>query len=224
MSFIVEQRPSDSPLVERVMHGHTASAGLAIRPAENHWHLVLTRFVGKTRMLAVGPLTIAGALPYQAGVELLWIKLKLGTFMPHWPFAQLLDTETPFPEATRQTFWLHGSAWQFPTYENADTFVSQLVRAEVLAHDPLVSAVLDHQPTDLSPRTVRYRFLRATGLSQNQIHQLARARWAEGLLRQGRSILDTVAEAGYADQPHLTRALKQWIGYTPAQLQRVAGP
>jgi AraC-like DNA-binding protein len=37
-------------------------------------------------------------------------------------------------------------------------------------------------------------------------------------LRQGVSILDTVEQAGYADQPHLTRSLKRLIGQTPAQL------
>ena len=32
------------------------------------------------------------------------------------------------------------------------------------------------------------------------------------------SSLDTVAQAGYFDQPHLTRALKRYIGLTPAQV------
>jgi AraC-like DNA-binding protein len=76
----------------------------------------------------------------------------------------------------------------------------------------------------MSPRTVRHRFLRATGLSQNQIHQVGRAQQADLLLRQGVSILDTLEEAGYSDQPHLTRSLKHWIGYTPAQLMRLSAP
>jgi hypothetical protein len=220
MGFVIEQRVSDSPYVETVMHGRTASSGTTIRPAENHWHMVLVRYQGETRMLAVGPWTTTGALPYVEGVELLWIKLRLGAFMPHLPTAKLLNSETPLPSAASQSFWLNGSAWRFPDYENADTFVSRLVREEVLAWDPVVSAVLQHQWPELSPRTVRHRFLRATGLSQNQIQQVERAQQAEILLRQGRSILDTVDEAGYSDQPHLTRSLKQWIGYTPAQLIR----
>jgi hypothetical protein len=27
-----------------------------------------------------------------------------------------------------------------------------------------------------------------------------------------------VDAAGYYDQPHLTRSLKQWVGHTPAQI------
>jgi AraC-like DNA-binding protein len=35
---------------------------------------------------------------------------------------------------------------------------------------------------------------------------------------QGVSILDAVHQAGYFDQPHLTRSLKHFIGLTPAQI------
>ena len=41
---------------------------------------------------------------------------------------------------------------------------------------------------------------------------------AAAILRQGLSILDVVYEAGYYDQPHLTRSLKHFIGLTPAQI------
>ena len=220
MGFVVEQRASDSPLVEAIMHGRTVSAGCTIRPAENCWHMVLVRYMDDVRLLVVGPLTIAGVLPYAEGVELLWIKFKLGAFMPHQPVREFVDTETALPGAASQSFWLKGSAWRFPDYENADTFVKRLVREEVLVWDPVVNDVLNNQRPEYSARTVRHRFLRATGVSHNQIQQVERARRAERLLRQGVSILDTVAETGYADQPHLTRSLRQWLGYTPAQLLR----
>jgi len=220
MSFVVEHRASDAPCVESVMHGRTVGDGLTIRPAESHWHLVVTRYHGQTRALVVGPLTAAGQLAYGGDAEILWIKFRLGAFMPHLPLTRLRDTETELPGATGQKFWLKSSTWQLPDFENADTFVSRLMREGVLTWDPLISAALQHQAVGISPRTVRHRFLQATGLSQNQIYQLSRAQRAEQLLRQGVSILDTVAEAGYADQPHLTRALRQWIGFTPAELQR----
>jgi hypothetical protein len=222
MGFIVEQRASDSPYVETVMQGRTASNGTTVRPAECHWHLVLARYQGETRMLVVGPWTTTGVLPYAEGVELLWIKLRLGAFMPHLPTSHFLNRETHLPEAAGNSFWLKSSVWRLPDYDNADTFVSRLVRTGVLAWDPIIDAVLHHEPPEISPRTVRHRFLRATGLSQQQIQQVTRAQRAEILLRQGRSILDTVDEAGYSDQPHLTRSLKQWIGYTPAQLVRLS--
>ena len=122
------------------------------------------------------------------------------------------------------SFWLHGSAWQFPDYENVDIFVNRLAAEEVLVRDPLVNDVLQDRPPELSVRTIRHRFLRATGLTQGQIRQFERARRAAKVLQQGATILDTVFEAGYSDQPHLTRSLKHWIGHTPAQLPRPTVP
>jgi AraC-like DNA-binding protein len=98
------------------------------------------------------------------------------------------------------------------------------VREELLVRDPVVNAVLRDEARDLSPRTVRHRFLQATGLSKNHIQQIQRAQRAATLLEQGLSIADVVYRAGYADQPHLTRSLKQFVGHTPAQLLRPDKP
>jgi methylphosphotriester-DNA--protein-cysteine methyltransferase len=91
---------------------------------------------------------------------------------------------------------LHGSAWQLPNYENVEAFVNRLVRSGVLLHDPIVSAVLADHPLELSPRTVRRRFLRATGLTPGIIRQIERAQQAVSLLEQGFSIRDAVFQAG----------------------------
>lgn len=224
MSLIYEERLSDSPYVETVTQGRTVGNGFSIRPAECHWHMVLVKYNGNTQSLVVGPLTTSGVVHWREGAEMLWIKFKLGTFMPHLPAKNFVDVETILPEAASHSFWLNGSAWQFPDYENADTFVEKLVREDVLVRDPVVSAALQDQLPAMPARTVRHRFLHTTGLSQNDIRQIERAQLAAALLRQGNSILDTVHEIGYFDQPHLTRSLKQWIGHTPAQLIRLNPP
>jgi hypothetical protein len=218
MGFICEARLSDSPFVETVMQGRTTGEGSTIRPAESHWHMVFVKYQGKLQSFVVGPLSTSGVVHYTEGAEILWIKFKLGTFMPHIPVKNCLDLETPMPGAASNSFWLKGSAWQLPDFENADTFVNRLVRKDILVSDPVVNGALQEQPQAVADRTMRYRFLRATGLTQNHIYQIARAQRAAELLRQGLPILETVYEAGYFDQPHLTRALKQWVGRTPAQL------
>lgn len=223
MSFVVQMRESDSPYVETVMYGHTAENGSSMRPATCHWHMVLLKLQGMTRLLVVGPLTSAGVISFDEGAELLWIQFRLGAFMPHLPMRDCLDAETMLPSATRRSFWLKGAAWEFPTPETVEPFIARLAQQELLVRDPLIDAVLQAQPQQVAPRTVRHRFLQATGVTQSHIRQVERAQQAATLLQQGVSILDTVEEAGYFDQPHLTRALKQWIGYTPAQLvQRYA--
>lgn len=224
MSIIIEERWSDSPYVETIMRGRTIAHGSPVRPAECHWHMVFARKDGEARVVFVGPWTTAGITFYAEGAEILWVKFKLGTFMPHLPVRRFLDVETVLPEASSRSFWLKGSAWQYPDYENVETFVKRLVRNDVLIRDPLVDAVLRNRPQELSPRTVRHRFLRATGLTQSSIHQIERAQRAATLLLQGKPISDAVHEAGYFDQPHMTRSLKKWMGHTPAQIMRLGEP
>lgn len=222
MSLIHEERLSDSPYVETITQGWTASAGSVIRPAECHWHMVFVKVNGCVHPLAVGALPSVGRVSWTAGAEILWIKFKPGTFMPHLPAGKLLNKEILLPAAASKSFWLHGAAWQCPDYENVETFVDRLVRDDVLRFDPVVKAALQDQLPEMSLRTVRHRFLQTIGLTQNQVRQIKRAQQAEVLLKQGVSILDTVYEAGYFDQPHLTRSLRQWIGHTPAQLMRLS--
>ncbi len=220
MTILFEQRPADSPYLISVTQGRTVGHGSSLRPAEMCWHLVFSRHEGQTHTVLAGPLSTAGVVHYGDGAEVLWIKFALGTFMPNLPPKVLRDKETELPKAAGSAFWLDSTTWPFPSFENVETFVARLVRQGVLVHDPLVEEVLQDRPADLSPRTLRHRFAQATGLSQRHIRQMHRAFQAQTLLEQGHSILDTVHEAGYYDQPHLTRSLRHFLGVTPAQLAR----
>jgi AraC-like DNA-binding protein len=127
-----------------------------------------------------------------------------GALLPTFPASMVMDRwDLTLPLASSQCFWLNGSAWQFPNFENADAFVNRLVRDGLLVHDPLIDVALREQPYTLSHRTIQRRFLRATGLTYNAVYQIQRARYAMALLKQGLSILDVVEMAGYSDQPHL---------------------
>jgi AraC-like DNA-binding protein len=224
MNIIYEERESDSPYIESIMHGQTMRDGATTRPAEIHWHMVFARHNGNVYSFVVGPWTSSGVVTVPEGAEILWIKFKLGTFMPHLPPNKLRDMETVLAEGASNSFWLKGAAWQLPDYDNVETFVARLVRDDLLARDPVVNAALHDQLPEMAARTVRHRFLRATGLTQSHIRQMQRAQHAAALLQQGTSILDTVFETGYFDQPHLTRSLKRFIGYTPAQIIQLSKP
>ena len=217
--FNMEGRPSDSSLVESVWRTRSETAGSFISAAAVHCGIVLANYQDKTTITVRGPETKATPAAFPAGAEFFGIVFKLGTFMPHLPAKLLMNrNDLNLPEANRNAFWLHGSAWEFPNFENADTFVQRLVREGLLVHEPVVDAALQGQPHDLSLRSVQYRFLHATGLTQSTVYQIQRARQATALLGQGISILDTVYEAGYFDQAHLTRSLKRYMGQTPRQI------
>ena len=219
MSLSFNERPSDSPFVERIWRSHSEHAGSFSSIAVAHWEMVVTKYKGRTTMTIRGPETKATPMEFSVGAEWFGIDFTLGTFMPYLPPAEVMDLhDITLPEASGQSFWLCGSPWQFPNYENADTFIDRLVREGLLVRDAVVDAATKGQPQVLSPRSVQYRFLQSTGLPQRTIRQIERARHAAARLKEGVSILDIVYEAGYSDQPHLTRALKRFIGHTPAQI------
>jgi hypothetical protein len=216
-----EDRPSDSPFIERVWRSRSDRAGVFHSVAACHWEMVVTRHEGKASLTVRGPETKPTAADCPADGEWLAIRFKLGTFMPLLQPHYLRDrNDVWLPHAGSRSFWLQGSAWEYPSFENAETFVDRLVRAGLIAVDHSVTATLHGEPQKLSPRTAQRRFLQATGLTHCAARQIERARHATNLLMQGFSILDTVYDAGYFDQPHLTRSLKRWIGQTPAQILR----
>ena len=180
---------------------------------------------GQTTLTVRGPETRATPADFPAEAEWLGITFKLGTFMPDFLPGGLLDRQdVNLPAGTGKSFWLSGATWEFPTYENADTFVDYLVRAELLVCDPLVEAAMRAAPLDLSPRALQYRFQRATGLTRKAVQQIQRAWQATALLEQGRPILDTAYQLGYFDQAHLTNSLRRYMGQTPAQISQSIQP
>jgi hypothetical protein len=225
MIFTFDERLSDSPFVERIWRTQSERTGDFLSVAAGQWEMVVSKYRGETTVTVRGPETKATPLHVTlVGGEFFGIIFHHGTVLPYLPARDLVDRDVDLPDASGKSFWLNGCAWQFPSYENADTFVDRLVREEMLVHDPIVESALRGEPQELSPRSVQRRFLQATGLTQGAIRKIERARHATMLLQQGVSILHTVERAGYSDQAHLTRALKHLIGKTPAQVINKSEP
>jgi hypothetical protein len=221
MLISFEDRLSDSPFVERIWRSHSDRAGVFLSVAASHFEMAVTRHRGKTFLTLRGPETKATAADCPAEGEWLGIRFKLGTFMPQLTPGHLLDRrDVTLPDATSRSFWLNGSAWEYPDFENAETFVTRLVQKGIIAHDSAVDAAVHGKGQALSLRSAQRHFLRATGLTRCTVHKIERARHATNLLKQGVSILDTVHESGYFDQAHLTRSVKYLIGQTPAEIIR----
>ena len=217
MAVISEEKPSDSPLVESIWHVQAQSDGVDIVVADTSWDMIITQQDGQTKLTVWGPMTQANHIPHVAGSEAIGIRFKLGTYLAQIPTFSSPNSGLALPEAAGESFWLNSSAWEYPTYENVDTFLHRLARNGLIGQDALVAAALQGQ-TDASLRSVQRRFLRITGLTQRYIRAIERAQQAAALLNKGMSILDAVYEAGYADQQHMTKSLRQLLGQTPAQI------
>ena len=221
MFLIFDDRPSDSPLVERVWRCHSERGGPFLSVAASHFEMVVTRLRGRTSLTLRGPETRAAMVNCPAEGEWLGIRFRLGTFTPDWLPRHLLDRrDVTLPDATTRSFWLKGSAWEYPDFADAEAFVARLAKRGVIARDASVSAIVQGQWDAMSMRSAQRHFLRATGMTHSVFRQIERARHATNLLREGVSILDTVYESGYFDQAHLTRSLKYRIGQTPTKIIR----
>jgi hypothetical protein len=216
-----DDRPSDSPFVERIWRCHSTATGPFQSMAEGNIELVFTRLPGQAMATLRGPVTRPTVIDCPADGAWLAIRFTPGTYLPRWPTAMLRDRgDLNFPMTSDGRFWLEGAAWELPSYENAEALVARLARAGVIARSDLVRAALGGDPQPLSRRSVQRHFLRATGVTHERFRQIERARYAADRLRDGVAILDVVHEAGYFDQAHLSRALRRVVGRTPASILR----
>ncbi len=218
MAFVFDYRSPKSSYIQAIWHTQHVGGGSFTSLAGTNMEIVVTKQEGKTSVTVRGPDTQARPADIPKDAEFFGIILKLGSFLPPLPIQNLMNGGVNLPEASSKSVWLHGSAWEIPTFDNADTFIEQLVKDELLVREPVVEATLQGELKNLSVRSVQRRFLRSTGLTYKAVQQIERAHKAMALLQQGKSIIDTTYEMGYFDQSHLTNSLKHFVGQTPAQI------
>ena len=219
MTFVFDYKSSGSIMVEAIWHTQHVGGGSFMSTAGTNMEMVVTKQEDKTTITVRGPETQARPADIPVDADFFGIIFKVGTFVQPLPTSQIINGGVNLPDASSKSFWLNGSAWEFPTFENADVFVDRLIREDLLVREPIVEAVLQGElKDDLSLRSIQRRFLQSTGLTQKAVQQIDRAKKALVLLQQGKSILDTTYELGFFDQSHLTNSLKHFIGQTPAQI------
>ena len=221
MFFVIRERLSDLSCIERVWAAHNTRAGEFLSVAAANCELVVSRYRNETSLTVRGPETRMSPADCPRDGEWLCIRFKVGTFLPQFPPTSLRDRrDVTLPDTSRRAFWLNGSMWEYPTFENADTFIARLLQKGIVVCDRTVEATVRGELSPASPRSAQRHFLRATGITHATFRTIERARYATNLLREGTPIADVVHLAGYFDQPHLTRSLKYLVGQTPTEIAR----
>jgi hypothetical protein len=220
--FEFDTDAASSPLVQQVWQTRSAPDPSFISVAVSHWEMVVTRQDGTAELTVLGPETRATTASIPPDAAFLGIQFSLGTFMPSLPPGGLVDGAVTLEPATKRSVWLDGYRVELPGPDDVDLFVARLVRRGLLTHDPVPPAVLRGEVPSISARSVQRRVARATGLTHGAIRQIRRAERAVRMLADGRPTLDVVHQAGYADQPHLTRSLRRFAGQTPAEIATAA--
>jgi hypothetical protein len=214
-----EERYSTSHYVERVWRCHSRHGGTFLSMPEGNIELVISRLPDLVMVTLRGPVTRAAQMECPPDGEWLAIRFRLGTWLPQFPTATLFDRQDlNLPIMSGDRFWFTGLSWEIPTFDNAEDFVARLARAGIIVRSHIVDAAVEGDERWMSQRSVQRHFVRATGMTLSTLQQIQRARRAANLLVGGHPILDAAFEAGYYDQAHLTRSVKQLLGTTPKKL------
>ncbi|MBO9576918.1 MAG: helix-turn-helix transcriptional regulator [Sphingobium sp.] len=216
-----DHRPSTSPYVERIWRSRSRQGGMFLSMAESSIEIVFTRLPGFSAVTLRGPVSRGVPVECPPNGEWLAIRFRLGTYLPRIPTATLIDHQSVhLPVLPDGRFWLCGEAWEIPSWDTAEDLVARLARAGIIALSPATDAAIERNVDHLSRRSVQRHFRHVTGMTFSSYVQIERARHAASLLAGGSSVLDATFDAGYFDQAHLTRSVKQLIGITPARLLR----
>ena len=111
-----EERPSDSPFVERIWMTRSEQSGSFTSISTAFWSMVIARVNGRISISFHGPETGATRKEFPAGAEWFGIAFKLGTFVPDILPGSFIDRFIVLSEPSRSSFSLGHSAWQFPNF------------------------------------------------------------------------------------------------------------
>jgi hypothetical protein len=216
MGVHVRQRESESILVDSVTHAtYDDDPVVDLITPDGLWDIVVVKHQGKVDVIQSGLITRPFVLPYGAGDEYLSISFRPGVYMPRMPGLKMTDRAIVRPAPSRRAFQIDCDSIEIPTFENADGLVDRLISKGIIVKDDVVAAVAEGRPTPASLRTLERRFKWTLGLTAKQLEQIHRARDAVNLLRQGRRAIEVALDLGYADQAHLTRSLRRFMGKPP---------
>ncbi|HSX06807.1 MAG TPA: helix-turn-helix domain-containing protein [Candidatus Saccharimonadia bacterium] len=189
-----------------------------IVPADPCTSIILVQSDTSAEVIIRGPETAPRSEILLPGYTWIGIRLRPGVQIKNFPAQQLTDSFQIVPADTNGHFQFEGSLLQFPSFSNAEQLITQMHDLGYVSGKGLNSK---ESPERVMSSKSYYRFVkRSTGLPPYKLHQLQRMSEALDLLREGMSAATVASELGFADQAHLTRAAKQFLGYTPKELLR----
>lgn len=189
-----------------------------IVPADPCVSIILVQSDASAEVIIRGPETAPRSEILLPGYTWIGIRLHPGVQLKSFPTQQLTDSFRILPADSNGQFQFEGTLLQFPSFSNAQELIKQMHDLGYISGKALNS---QESPQKVMSSKSYSRFVkRSTGLAPYKLYQLQRMSEALRLLRQGTPAVTVASELGFADQAHLTRAAKQFLGYTPKELVR----
>lgn len=211
-----QERSSDSRFVASVWRGSTTALTARTVIADPCISIVFVSDNKGNRVVLEGPKTKPKHVLLQAGFTCTAIRLQPGVFLKGFTTLQLIGKPLTFPAGNDWRISFDGVPMQFAGYDHAEQFVEQLRSTGYLRYHELP----EHAGIvgEFSRRTYSRLVQRITGLPPYKLYQLQRMHQVLRLLKDGMSAVDVASELAFADQSHLVRASKRFLGRTPSQL------
>jgi hypothetical protein len=216
--LIWKERPSALEAIDSVWTGAASEITPRTVLADPCTSLILVKSKDSSEVILRGPETKPRGDILVPGYTWTGIRLKPGIQLKNFPTQQFTDKFRTLPGDSNGYFEFEGTKLQFPDFGNVEQLIEQMYDLGYISGKVLDSQELPKQ--DMSPKSYSRYVKRSTGLSPYKLHQLQRMAEAFRLLRQGMPAAAVASELGFADQAHLARAAKQFLGHTPKELLR----
>lgn len=213
-----EERAGRSPLLRTVWRAAVETPGSYSVTGSEYWGLsFIRRQDGELAAELDGPSLRNRIVDGHLGERYWGVELAAYVALPGVPKSAVLGGTVTLQVADGRVT-LGDRHWPVPDWSDLEDWVDHLAEHCGLLVDEEIRKALDGDRSGASERTWQRRYRRTVGLTAQQIDQLHRAQHGYFLLQTGHSPAEAAAGAGFADQPHLTRALRLIRGQTPAAI------
>jgi hypothetical protein len=212
------ERVSALDLIDSVWSGTASEITPRTVLADPCISIILVKSKTTAEVILRGPETKPRSEILLPGYTWTGIRLRPGVRLKNFPAQKFTDRLRKVPADRHGRFQFEETLLQFPDFNNAEQLIERMRDLGYISGKVWSSQEFPKQ--GMSSKTYSRFVKRSTGLSPYKLHQMQRMAEAFHLLRRGMPAATVAAELGFADQAHLHRALKQFLGHTPKELLR----
>lgn len=206
-----DQSISRHSLVDRLWHMQEKEDGMYPLYATVQWGIVFSRIDAKNKVTLIGPRLKPEQIRYTTGEYFIGIVFHGDTELRGIDKIEMLNKVEPLQVVDQNTFIIANEAFSIPTYETLDKLAHDLVERNIISAAPIAAS---------SYRDTQRKFKKHIGLSPKQIKQASRVEQAIDLLSKQQAISAVALQTGFADQAHMTRDFKKFVGLTPSETSK----
>lgn len=212
------ERPSASELVASVWTCKPTEITPRTVLADPCTSIILVRSNERTKIVLRGPETKPRNEHYMPGTTWIGIRLYPGVKLKNFPAQKYLDCSRPIRANDNGRFLFGGTWFNFPEFNSAEKLIEQMRDLGYVSGNAI--DVQGVSVEEMSTKAYSRYIKQNTGLSPYKLHQLQRMTKVFKLIQDGVPLSIIASDEGFADQAHLHRAVRQYLGHTPKELLR----